>query len=331
MSAARWLAVACLALAALLHPHPALAYSCSAASPGTQSFGNVSPVSGSAYSISGTITVTCTVGVAEGLLNGTSILACLSITGASGSTPRSMTNGSNSLQYNLYSDAAHTQIWGAAASSPPSPVAVSFNLTLLGILLGGSSSQNVSLYGYVPANQTTVPAALYSQALSGSNAIVNYIAYTGTQPTCSSGWASGGSFAFTVSANVINDCNIAATNVNFGSSGVLGTALTATGTITAQCTSNDSYSIALNAGTTSGATLSNREMLLSGGSATVNYQLYTGSSHSSIWGDGSSGTSTNGGTATGSNQTYTVYGLVPAQTTPVPGSYADTVTATITY
>ena len=36
------------------------------------------------------------------------------------------------------------------------------------------------------------------------------------------------------------------------------------------------------------------------------------------------------GLGTGAAQSYTVYGLVP-QATPRPGSYSDTVTATITF
>ncbi len=67
------------------------------------------------------------------------------------------------------------------------------------------------------------------------------------------------------------------------------------------------------------------------GSAVVHYQLYTNSGHSTVWGDGTSGTSTSGGTGAGSNQNYTVYGLVSAQTTPAPNLYSDTVTVTVSY
>jgi len=274
--------------------------------------------------------VTCTVAPAEGLLAGTHIIACLSIGGASGSSPRTLVNGANSLQYNLYSDSAHTQIIGSAAAAPPNPVAVDFNLGLLGILLGGTSSQSVSLYTSMPSGQTSLQAGNYSQSFSGGNAAVNYTAYTGTTPTCSAAWTSGGSFPFTVSATVINDCNITATNIDFGASGVLGVALSANGTLTAQCTSGDSYSIALNRGATAGASLNDRLMSTGGGSV-VHYQLYTAASYTTIWGDGTSGTSTVGSTGSGATQSYTVFGSVAAQTTPAPGSYSDTITATITY
>jgi spore coat protein U domain-containing protein, fimbrial subunit CupE1/2/3/6 len=36
-------------------------------------------------------------------------------------------------------------------------------------------------------------------------------------------------------------------------------------------------------------------------------------------------------TGNGASQNYTVYGRVWTQTTPEPGSYADTITVTVTY
>ena len=62
---------------------------------------------------------------------------------------------------------------------------------------------------------------------------------------------------------------------------------------------------------------------------TVGYQLYQGSNYAIVWGDATGG-SPMAGLGTGAAQSYTVYGLVP-QATPRPGSYSDTVTATITF
>ena len=36
-------------------------------------------------------------------------------------------------------------------------------------------------------------------------------------------------------------------------------------------------------------------------------------------------------TGNGALQSYTIYGRVPPQTTPKPGTYADTITLTVTY
>jgi spore coat protein U-like protein len=310
-------------------PHSAKALTCSATSPGTQTFSGVSPVAGSTYTTTGTIPVTCTVGLLEGLLTGSIVRACLSISGASGSTPRTLSNGSNTLQYNLYSDSTHTTVFGSTSSAPPTPVAIDFNLGLIGILLGGSATINVPIYGLL-SSQTNTPAGTYTQNFSGVNTVLNYIIYTGTPPTCSGAWASGGNFAFSVNAGVINDCNISASGITFGPSGVLTSALFANGAVTAQCTSSASYSIALNAGTTVGGSLSDRRMVGMTSSAVVHYQLYTSGSYATVWGDGTTG-STVGGVGNGSNQTYQVFGNVAVQTTPKPDTYNDTVTATITY
>jgi spore coat protein U-like protein len=48
------------------------------------------------------------------------------------------------------------------------------------------------------------------------------------------------------------------------------------------------------------------------------------------WGD-SVGVNTMAATGSGLVQSFTVYGRVPAQNTPSPGSYSDTVVLTISY
>jgi spore coat protein U-like protein len=70
----------------------------------------------------------------------------------------------------------------------------------------------------------------------------------------------------------------------------------------------------------------------------VSYGLFTDSARSHAWTTSTSTTSCTGGastcvlgTGTGSNQTITVYGRIPAQTAPAIGSFTDTVTVTVTY
>ena len=94
-----------------------------------------------------------------------------------------------------------------------------------------------------------------------------------------------------------------------------------------QCTNTTPFTIGLDAGTTTGGAISQR--LLTSGSATVNYNLYTSAAYATIW--GMTGGALVSSTGTGADQTFTVYGRVPAQTTPAPGTYTDTVTVTVTY
>jgi len=61
------------------------------------------------------------------------------------------------------------------------------------------------------------------------------------------------------------------------------------------------------------------------------YGLYKDIDRTQPWGDASTPGSTVSGTGSGANQTLTVYGRVPPQTTPSAGVYADTVVVTVTY
>ncbi|GAB3338074.1 hypothetical protein GCM10027565_36630 [Bordetella tumulicola] len=63
----------------------------------------------------------------------------------------------------------------------------------------------------------------------------------------------------------------------------------------------------------------------------MRYQLYTSSARSVIWGDGTSGTAAVTAAGSGLAQTLTIYGSVPAQSTPTPGTYRDTIIATISF
>jgi spore coat protein U-like protein len=109
----------------------------------------------------------------------------------------------------------------------------------------------------------------------------------------------------------------------------LKSALSASSSITTRCTNGDSWRIALNGG--SSGNVAARQMQRVGGGGAVNYQLYSDSSFTTAWGDGTGGTSMVTGTGTGNQQVISVFGRVPAQTTPQPGNYSDTITATITF
>jgi spore coat protein U-like protein len=66
------------------------------------------------------------------------------------------------------------------------------------------------------------------------------------------------------------------------------------------------------------------------GAALLGYSLYRDSGLTQNWGV-TIGTDTASGTGNGAAQPITVYGQVPAGQYVTPGSYADTITATVTY
>jgi spore coat protein U-like protein len=134
---------------------------------------------------------------------------------------------------------------------------------------------------------------------------------------------------FDVTLTVQAGCEVSAPNdLNFGTVTFLDTALTATANFSVRCTSGTNGIISLNGGTGSSGTVVTRTMESGGNS--INYSLYTSGTYATIWGDGTSGTSTVTHNGNGSTTNLTIYGRVPSQT-PAAATYSDTITITVTY
>src|SRR5215469_4317123 len=131
---------------------------------------------------------------------------------------------------------------------------------------------------------------------------------------------------FAVTATVQATCLITANPLAFGT--YTGAQIATTTTVQATCTNTTPYNVGLNPGTATGATVATRKMT-GPASATLNYSLYQDSAHTINWGQ-TVGTDTEAGTGNGSAQSLTIYGLLPAAQYPGPGSYTDTITATVT-
>jgi spore coat protein U-like protein len=139
---------------------------------------------------------------------------------------------------------------------------------------------------------------------------------------------------FQVNATVVKFCSAAATNMGFGTYDPLsGTPLDSTSTVSVTCTKATPFTVALSAGATTGATLAQRRM--TNGTDFMQYNLYTTTARTTIWGDGTGSTATVGGTGVNlaTPVALTVYGRIPtAQTGLSTGTYTETtITATITY
>jgi spore coat protein U-like protein len=134
---------------------------------------------------------------------------------------------------------------------------------------------------------------------------------------------------FDVTLKIIADCIIATNPLDFGQSqGVLATSVSVNTTLNVTCTNTTPYNIGLSAGTGTGSTVTARVMSGTGANtSTVSYNLYQAAGATN-WGD-TQGTNTKADTGNGSAQTHTIYGVVPAQTTPQPDTYKSTITATV--
>ena len=131
-----------------------------------------------------------------------------------------------------------------------------------------------------------------------------------------------------VQITILASCEVvSASDLNFGSTAAISSAVDQSSTITVKCSSTTPYNVGIGLGSGGGSSSSRR---LVNGSNYVTYALYRDAARTQVWGD-VVGTDTASGTGTGANQALTVYGRVGAQTVPPPGTYTDVVTVTVTY
>lgn len=164
------------------------------------------------------------------------------------------------------------------------------------------------------------------RAGSGVFGAAAFIAYLSTAGAAQAGTATG---TLNVSLTVDPTCSVVSpATLSFGTQTSLGSALDSTGTLSVTCSNTTPYTVGLNAGGGTGATVATRK--LAAGGTTVNYTLYRDAGRTLVWGN-TVATDTQAGTGSGAAQSLTIYGRVPVQTTPAPGSYTDAVTVTVSY
>ena len=149
----------------------------------------------------------------------------------------------------------------------------------------------------------------------------------GLTPTSAIAQANPATTTFGVSATVLKDCVVSATALAFGN--YTGAVNNNTSTVTVTCTKSTTYTVGLSAGLASGATVTTRQM--QNGANLLNYSLCSDSAACATnWGN-TLATNWVAGTGSGAAQALTVYGQIPAAQYVTPGSYADTITVSVTY
>ncbi|MGH6617112.1 Csu type fimbrial protein [Sphingomonas sp.] len=135
---------------------------------------------------------------------------------------------------------------------------------------------------------------------------------------------------FPVTATVLKACVVSANPLPFGNYDPTATTpVDATTTLSVLCTVGTSFTVGLNAGTASGATVTTRRM--TNGANTLSYALYQEAARTNNWGN-TPGTDTPlATTAPILPTTLTVYGRLPASQNVPAGSYTDTITVTVNY
>jgi spore coat protein U-like protein len=127
-------------------------------------------------------------------------------------------------------------------------------------------------------------------------------------------------------------CTFSATPITFGVYNInQQTSVYSVGTLTANCIRSLAFTVALSTG--SGESFKPRTMtdLVNGRKYTLDYNLYTDPGRSLVWGDGTEGTHVVPALGLTVPVSLIVYGQVPGSQNPAPGTFTDTVTATITF
>lgn len=281
-------------------------------------FGDVNPTSGQPTDTSGTLSVTCT-----GISLGGAATVCVSVNQGSGGAAspalRYMKAGTASLGFGLYKDSARTQPLGGPWSNVSDILSVPVTIPVL-----GSTTVTRTVYGRVPPQSgATIGDYLSTLTVSSSNALLLNLGNCTGQllPLVNTS-------GFTATARIRNTCTLAVNDLDFGAHGVLSTTLDRQTTIDATCTMGTPYVLAVGPGLSGATNPAQRRM--SKGVEGVTYGLYRDSGRGQPWG-WMQGSNTWTGAGTGAKQAVPVYGRVPAQASPSPGAYTDTVVVTLTY
>lgn len=257
----------------------------------------------------------------------TYVRVCLYIAGGSPVSdvePRKMTNYVGSyLNYNLFADAARTQIIGPKGGGYPV-----YTATLLIPGNGGyaQATGSIPVYGRVFAGQGTIPSGNYaSQIPSGQ---LQYQFGSGAfPPDCNNGTDINIGFSG-ISASVPSGCRLTAlSDLDFG---VLASPLSAaydqSATVTLRCPSGTPWQIALSAGNHHNGT----RRMSNGMGSFVSYELYRNAGRTQVWGS-TTGADTASGTGTGVAAVVPIHGRIPMQGSVSTGTFTDVVVVTLTY
>jgi spore coat protein U-like protein len=132
-----------------------------------------------------------------------------------------------------------------------------------------------------------------------------------------------------VTADVVASCSITANDLAFGDyDPVSSTPLDMATTIEVTCTNGADYTVSLDEGLGSGASIAVRKM--TAGSDTLNYSLYRDAGRNDVWGETDNVNNVDG-TGNGTLQSIDVFGRIPSGQTAPEGNYTDTITATVEY
>lgn len=286
--------------------------------------------------LTGSYTITCSSNA--WLLSGyVRVRFCLNIGAGSGGAgpglaPRQLRNANNEIMsLDLTRDAGYTQL--AGSDQVPSTVPLSGGLYFTP---PGYTTPSLDFHARIPA-QPMLAVGTYQSTFSGLDAQLVYRydeSLFSTEPAnCRDGGGGVGPLtsqtSFSATATVPPECHISVGDIlDFGQfAGLPGPAVTATAAIDLICRRGTAWRLSLGDGLhAQGAT----RRMSNGSGAYAPYELYRDAAMTQRFGQ-TVNVDQLAGTGTGSNQSVTVYGRVPAAQSLIPGSYSDQVVVTVTY
>jgi spore coat protein U-like protein len=241
--------------------------------------------------------------------------------GSQSGAPRYMVSGASRVAYQLYRTNGN-----AVFGSWTWPYSAKGDQIMVSLGANGQGSESIPIRGEIGAGQSGLPAGAYLSVFQGPDARIAY-GYNNATSGCGNGGGATAFASFTVSVVNQATCTVTASPLDFGTVGLMSGALAASATLSITCPPGLPYTIGLDGGLAQAANPLARQMR--GPEGSVTYGLYRNSGRTLPWGN--AGGQTLGGTGSGVAQSVPVYGAVPEQELPGPGSYADTVVVTVTY
>ncbi len=280
-------------------------------------FGDVDLTQGVPYTITGAVTSQCSGGMPLQW-----VTICPNIGSGTGNAsahdPRQLDKFGSStekLNYNLYHHGTST-IWGSFLwPYPERPPVIRIRLNF-----SGEGSNTTLIDARLFGGQNAHTKGTYISRFRNSHVAFQYLA--GYHNDCN-GATQTEKPKFKVRARNVKSCTVSATDLDFGTVGALSANVDSTADVTVRCTYQLPYKIKLLGPNDP----TNRKMTL--GSDKITYGTYRNAARSQPWGRFNSNDIDD--TGTGFDQHFTIYGRVPPQPTPPPGTYTDTVTVRITF
>jgi spore coat protein U-like protein len=220
-------------------------------------------------------------------------------------SPRTMRDPAvpaRSLAYDVFSDSSRTSIWCTGAAR--------YEL-VVDYASGATQTRTITMYGRVSAGQNPASAA-YDDRLSIALRQAGQTFTTVPVP---------------IRGSVPATCAISASPLAFGTYQASANR-DATAAVAVNCTNSAPYQVSLGSGqNVSGGT----RRMSSSAAGFLGYSLYSNNARTTLWGDGTAIGAKLGGIGSGSSQSLTVYGRIPANQYTRPGSYSDSVFVTVEY